>query len=128
MLTGLRLLLVDDDQDTRTLFAFILEDYGAKVFAVSSVQAAIEAIEQHTPHLLISDINLPDEDGYSLITRIRKLKGESAKLPAIAITGFVRDHNSTDVLSAGFQHYLCKPVVPDELITAVMRYVHLREA
>ena len=119
-LNGLRLLLADDDEDTRTLFTFVLEDYGAEVLAVGSVQAAIEAVEQQRPHLLISDINLPDADGYSLLRQVRSLDSKSSKIPVIATSGFDEDYKATDTSSEGFQCYLCKPVDPDELVAAVM--------
>jgi CheY-like chemotaxis protein len=121
-LNGLRLLLVDDDLDTRVLFTFILEDYGAEVIGVASVQDALEAIGQFQPHLLVSDINLPDKDGYSLIREVRGLEAEQERqIPAIAISGvYPGGANCSNTSSTDFQLYLTKPVDPDQLVKAVV--------
>lgn len=120
ILNGLRLLVVDDNRDTRELFTFILENSGAQVLAVASVKHALEAIEQFRPDILISDIQIPDEDGYTLIHEVKNLAtSQGGQIPIIAVTGCTQETDGIDVLSAGCQSYLCKPVDPDELIAAI---------
>jgi CheY-like chemotaxis protein len=116
-LEGVKLLIVDDNIDTQTLFAFILEDKGATVLTVTSVEEALEVIKQEKLHLLISDINLAGEDGYSLLRKVRGLNPEQGgQIPAIAVTGTLQE-NSSDSPTA-FQMHLTKPVDPDDLVKA----------
>lgn len=117
-LQGLRVLIVDDNIDTRTLFAFILEDKGAKVVAATCVEEALVAIEQTKPHLLISDINLSGENGYSLIRKVRCLTPEQGcQIPAIAVTGSIQE-SSSERSPTEFQLHLTKPVDPEDLVAA----------
>lgn len=120
-LMGKTVLLVDESADTRMLFRFILEEQGAEVIAAMSVTEALVAIEHVNPHLLISDIILGGEDGYSLLHRVRSLNlGRLQQIPAIAISGLYRKLDSLHTASAEFQLYLTKPVDPDELLTAAV--------
>jgi CheY-like chemotaxis protein len=117
-LQGVRLLIVDDNIDTRTLFAFILEDKGAQVLLAKSIEEALDAIEKAKPHLLISDINLSGEDGYSLIRKVRGLNPEQGgQIPAIAVTGALPEEGF-EPSSSEFQMHLTKPVDPDDLVNA----------
>ncbi|MEH2250726.1 PAS domain-containing hybrid sensor histidine kinase/response regulator [Nostoc sp.] len=119
-LDGLQVLVVDDNADTRELIAFILEQSGAQVTAVSSVSEALEALTRLSPDVLVSDIGMPDEDGYSLIRKLRAqeaLRGE--KIPAVALTAFARDEERRLALQAGFQVHVSKPIEPEELVTVV---------
>ncbi|MEH2422124.1 MAG: ATP-binding protein [Nostoc sp.] len=117
---GLQVLVVDDNADTRELIAFILEQSGAQVTAVSSVSEALKALARLSPDVLVSDIGMPDEDGYSLIRKLRAqeaLGGE--KIPAVALTAFARDEERRLALQAGFQVHVSKPIEPEELVTVV---------
>ncbi|WP_414519317.1 ATP-binding protein [Nostoc sp. PCC 9305] len=120
ILNGLQILVVDDNADTRELIAFILEQSGGQVRAVSSVGEALEALERLKPDVLVSDIGMPDEDGYSLIRKVRAQEAEQEeKILAVALTAFARDEEHRLALQAGFQVHLSKPVEPEELVKVV---------
>jgi len=119
-LQGLRVLVVEDEPDSRDLLAALLSAGGAEVTAVESVPQALEQFEGHAPDLLIADIGLPHEDGYSLIRKVRALESESAnRVPAMALTAYSRPQDRDRVLAAGFQMHVTKPVAPDEFLEAV---------
>ncbi|HIK05231.1 MAG TPA: PAS domain S-box protein [Trichormus sp. M33_DOE_039] len=121
---GLRIVVVDDDADTLELLTFILEQYGVEVQAVNSASAALEAIAQTKPDLLLSDIGMPETDGYMLIQQVRASEVASdTKLPAIALTAFAGESNFQKIISAGFQRHLTKPVDPLELATVISNLV-----
>lgn len=122
LLSGVNVLLVDDDSDTLKLMTTALTRRQATVTAVSSAGEAIEAIQQHRPDVLVSDIAMPGEDGYGLIERIRSLEaGGSETIPAVAITAYAKEEDRERALSSGFQIYLAKPVEVTELISVVAR-------
>ena len=122
LLSGLDVLIVDDDSDTLTLMATALTRRQANVTAVSSAGEAIQAITRKRPDVLISDIAMPDEDGYGLIKKIRSLEnGASENIPAVAITAYAKEEDRERALSAGFQIYLAKPIELTELISVVAR-------
>jgi len=122
LLSGLDVLIVDDDSDTLTLMATALTRRQANVTAVSSAGEAIQAITRKRPDVLVSDIAMPDEDGYGLIKKIRSLEnGASEYIPAVAITAYAKDEDRERALSAGFQIYLAKPIELTELISVVAR-------
>ena len=121
-LNGIRVLLVEDDADARELAAFVLEESGANVTAVGSVKEALSASPQQRPQILVSDISMPGEDGYDLIRQIRD-RSSAVELPAIALTAYAREEDRQQLLKAGFQMHLPKPIEPVELITAVARLV-----
>jgi signal transduction histidine kinase/CheY-like chemotaxis protein len=119
-LDGVRLLLVEDNLDTLDLLKFIFEESGAEVIATTSVDEALEALESFKTDALISDIAMPDRDGYDLIREIRSREPErGGKIPAVAVTAYTRSEDRMRVLSAGFQMHIAKPIVPDELIAVV---------
>ena len=121
-LSGLNVLLVDDDSDTLKLMETALTRREANVTAVSSANEAIRAITRKRPDVLVSDIAMPDEDGYGLIEKIRSLeRGGSDNIPAVAITAYAKDEDRERALSSGFQIYLAKPVELTELISVVAR-------
>ncbi|QHG19115.1 ATP-binding protein [Nostoc sp. ATCC 53789] len=123
-LDGLQILLVDDSADTRELIAFVLEESGAHVTSVSSVGEALEALMRLRPNILVSDIGMPDEDGYSLIRQVREqeaLRGE--KILAVALTAYARDEERNLALEAGFEVHLSKPIEPDKLVKVVANLV-----
>lgn len=120
-LSGIHILIVDDDKDTRELLAQIIEGYEAKVTTTASASEALSVLVQLEPDILLSDIAMPQEDGYSLIRKIRSQPGDIQRIPAIALTAFAREEDRKQALEAGFQQHLVKPVNPTELVTAVCR-------
>jgi CheY-like chemotaxis protein len=126
-LYGLKILVVDDDKDTLELLEWVLKRAGAEVKAVSSAKAALEAIQSERPHILVSDIAMPEEDGLSLMRRIRALpKEQGGRTPAVALTAHSMVTDRLQSLRAGFQSHVPKPVVPEELVEVVTSIVHLR--
>lgn len=122
LLSGVNVLLVDDDSDTLKLMTTALTRRHATVTAVSSAGEAIKAIRQQRPDVLVSDIAMPDEDGYGLIEKIRLLEtNEAESIPAVAITAYAKEEDREKALSSGFQIYLAKPVELTELISVVAR-------
>jgi PAS domain S-box-containing protein len=119
-LDGLHVLVVDDEQDARTLVTAVLEGHGARVTSVSSAAEALREIRRARPDVLVSDIGMPEEDGYSLIRSVRALTGGGAKdIPAAALTAYARKEDRTRAMYAGFQSHVAKPVDPDELLIVV---------
>ncbi|TAF03965.1 MAG: PAS domain S-box protein, partial [Nostocales cyanobacterium] len=120
ILQDVRVLVVDDEADTRNLLTTILGQYGAQVLAVTSATEAMTALSQFHPNILISDIGMPQEDGYTLIRKIRSLPShEGGKIPAVALTAYARAEDRTQALLAGFQLHIPKPVNPAELAAVV---------
>jgi PAS domain S-box-containing protein len=119
-LSGLRVLLVDDEADSRDLLNFVLESCGAQVETAGSVSEALEIIRRESFDVIISDIGMPEEDGYDLIGRIRELTNEQGgNTPAIALTAYARAEDRVRALRSGFQLHIAKPVESPELIAAV---------
>ncbi|MCA1632752.1 MAG: response regulator [Acidobacteria bacterium] len=120
-LDGLRVLVVDDEADTCELLQFILEGCGARVKTASSAAAALEAVAEEAFDVLISDIGMPDEDGYSLIAKVRALgKERGGKIPAAAaLTAYAGEEARIRVLQSGFQIHVPKPISPSELVAVV---------
>jgi CheY-like chemotaxis protein len=118
-LCKLRVLVVEDDPDARALIARILTDSGAQVTDVASADAAMTQIKTAVPDVLVSDIGMPQLDGYQFLRNVRGAGFDSQRLPAIALTAFSRLQDRADALAAGFQLHLAKPVRADALITAV---------
>jgi len=119
-LGGVKILVVDDEPDARSLLRRILEDCEAVVCTASSANEALDRLETDRPDVLVSDIGLPNEDGYSLIRRIRALGPDrGGKTRAIALTAYARAEDRMKAIVAGFQHHVAKPVEPVELITMV---------
>jgi CheY-like chemotaxis protein len=119
-LDHLRILVVDDSADGRGLTSLLLSEAGARVRAVATVREAIEVFDEGPPDALVTDIGLPDEDGYALIQSIRQRDAaHGGSVPAVALTGHARPEDRARSLAAGFQAYLSKPVEPDELIATV---------
>jgi PAS domain S-box-containing protein len=128
-LAGMRALVVDDENDARELIETVLRQYGAEVVAVSSAAEAYSLITatppQERPDVMVTDIGMPDEDGYSLIRRVREReRGQGAHIPAVALTAYGRVEDRVRALNAGFQMHVAKPVDPAELaavITSITR-------
>lgn len=116
----MRVLVVDDDADTLEYIATVLQGCEAVVKTVTSAQSALAAIAQFKPDVMLSDIGMPDIDGYSLIQAVRAIAPSQGDfIPAAALTAYARPEDRTQALQAGFQMYLSKPVEPAELLTVV---------
>ena len=125
LLENLRIIVVDDDADGRTLTSLVLTQAGATVRSVATVREALQALESDHADALVSDIGLPDEDGYSLIRAIRRREVEHGGfLPALALTGYARPEDRTRSLTEGFQAYISKPVEPENLTAAIAIMIH----
>ena len=110
-LSGLRILVVENDPDNRKLYICVLESVEAEVVTAASVREAFTALTQFTPNILVSEIALPDEDGYTFIRKLRALEANSAQpLLAIAVSGYVQENSDSQALDAGFQKWLPKPI------------------
>lgn len=119
-LEGVEVLIVDDEQDTLSMLAVMLTEYRAKVQTASSASEALEVLQWYKPDVLVSDLAMPDEDGYSLIGKVRALAEEDGRrIPAVALTAYVRIEDRVRALSAGFNMFVPKPVEPSELIMAI---------
>jgi signal transduction histidine kinase len=120
VLRGLRVLLVDDEEDTLETLAIMLRSCGAEVRTAESTPTALDALKAWRPNAIVSDIGMPDEDGYALIARVRALSGaEGGHTPAIALTAYARTEDRVRALSAGFQMHVAKPIEPAELVATI---------
>ncbi|BAZ16120.1 PAS/PAC sensor hybrid histidine kinase [Calothrix sp. NIES-4071] len=123
-LTGIRVLVVDDDTDSRDFLVFALVAAGAEIASASSAQEALNILPNFKPMVLVSDIGMPEQDGYSLIRSIRTLPYEKGgATPAIALTAYAGDADRKAAIAAGFQAHLPKPVAPDDIVDAVSELV-----
>jgi signal transduction histidine kinase len=125
-LRGVRLLVVENDADTREVVGLMLRDVGAEVQGVDSAVAALDAIRTAPPDVLISDIGLADRDGYELIRAVRQLPGQRGDLPAIALSAFARESDRLKALRAGYDRHLPKPVEPRSLCSTVAQMLERR--
>ncbi len=117
-LEGVRVLIVDDEMDARRLLRLLLEGCGAEVRAAASAAEALQAIEQAAPDVLVSDIGMPDADGYELV---RWARGLGLTVPAVALTAYARSEDRVRALAAGFNTHVSKPVEITELIIVIQR-------
>jgi CheY-like chemotaxis protein len=119
-LAGLRILVVDDDLHVRRVVRVILARAGAVVEEVASATAAWQRLQRFRPHVLVSDLHMPVEDGFGLMRRIRALEGEQngERLAAIALTGGAGDAEYSSAMHAGFDAFFTKPVSPAVLVAA----------
>jgi CheY-like chemotaxis protein len=119
-LQGIRVLLVDDEADSRDLVAFVLEQAGASVISAGSAAEAIALLIQSPPDVLLSDVGMPDMDGYMLMQQVRALPPEEGgQVKAIAFTAYAGDFDRRRALLAGFQQHITKPIEPEGLIQAI---------
>jgi CheY-like chemotaxis protein len=138
-LAGVRVLLVEDDDDSRHLLSLVLKRYGAEVIPTASAAEALDSFMQKTPDVVISDIGMAEEDGYDLIRKLRTLPLQGSLLPgssgpslithrsslpslvpAIALTGYATIKDRDRALATGYQLHLAKPVEPEELVAAIL--------
>jgi PAS domain S-box-containing protein len=128
-LDGVHVLVVDDESDVRDLLVMILTQRSAVVTAVGTVAAALEKLQLMKPDLIVSDVEMPNEDGYSLIRKVRALEERHGeRIPAIALTAHTRSSDRLRALSAGYQMHIPKPVEPVELITAIANLINRRQS
>ncbi|MEG4580201.1 response regulator [Microcoleus sp. MON1_C5] len=120
-LLGVKILLVDDEVDSREFMRFVLADSGATVKVASSAAEAFEVASQFSPDVVVSDIGMPEEDGYSLVRRLRSVNTQTGKFWAIALTAYARDEDRDRAFAAGFDRHLSKPVQPDVLVETIVQ-------
>jgi CheY-like chemotaxis protein len=119
-LAAVHILVVDDNAEVRALLTTLLENYGATVTGVGSVAEALHVLPLERPHVLLTDLSMPEADGFSLIRQVRTLPREhGGRTPAALITGLAAAQDRAEVLRAGFEFCLAKPVNADELVAAV---------
>ncbi|MEH2083308.1 MAG: ATP-binding protein [Nostoc sp.] len=119
-LSGLEILVVDDDADMQEFLPFMLEQYGATVTVVASAIEALTVLTQSQPNLIVSDIGMPEMDGYMLMRQVRSLKPEQGgTIPAIALTAYASEMDRQLAIAVGFQQHISKPVNPEELVKAI---------
>jgi len=116
-LRGARVLVVEDDQDSRELLELVLTNAGMIVDAASSVDEAFEALGANRPDVIVSDIGMPFENGYSFLRNLRQvLLEEGGTIPAVALTGFTRPEDRERAFAAGFSAHLSKPIDPEHVV------------
>ena len=121
-LQGVRVLVIEDDEDARMLLRFTLEQSGARVTDVDSAANALAALDRGIPDVILCDISMPDEDGYSLIRKVRaRAAAAGGRVPAAAVTAYARPEDVKHALNEGFDIHLAKPLEPDDLVAAVAR-------
>ncbi|MFN2578372.1 MAG: MASE1 domain-containing protein [Pyrinomonadaceae bacterium] len=125
-LAGLRVLLVEDEPDTRELLTLALRISGAEVQAVDSARQALLDLQSFKPHVLLSDIGLPFESGYELIQKVRALPSDLSKVPAVALTAFATEKDRQRALDSGYQMHLTKPVQTRALLQAIKQVLDRR--
>jgi CheY-like chemotaxis protein len=119
-LTGIKVLVVDDEPDALELMSRVLTDCHAEVCTAATAGDALVLLERERPHVLVTDIGMPGVDGYELLRRMRGLgQARGGKIPAIALTAFARSEDRTRALRAGFLVHVSKPVEPSELVATV---------
>jgi CheY-like chemotaxis protein len=122
ILHDLRILVVDDEADSRDLLTTILTGVGGEVFCCESAAEAIKAFRDWKPDVLISDIGMPNEDGYTLIKKLRKQRSKRAReLPAVALTAYATTDDRARALAAGFHQHIAKPIDPEKLLRSLAR-------
>src|SRR5712691_9955897 len=124
LLTGIRVLVVEDESDTRELLNFLLVQEGAIVSVAENVETALKIFNHERPDVLLTDIGMPDYNGYALIAAVRKLDRSAGRItPAIALTAFSTPADRDTAFTSGFNVYLSKPFEPEELLQTI-RDVH----
>jgi PAS domain S-box-containing protein len=127
-LDAIRLLVVEDEADTLEFLRRLLTNHGATVLTAASAPEALALVRDEKPDLLISDIGLPEMDGYDLIRRVRREPSPGRDIPAIALTAYARTEDRTRALRAGYQAHIAKPVEPNELLAMIASFVGLTDA
>jgi len=120
-LQRVNIFIVDDDPDTWDLLRFMLEEEGAIVTVATNAKEALCLLEKELPTILVSDVAMPEMDGFQLIEQVRELP-QGEELPAIALTAYAREEDRVQAISSGFNDYLTKPIDPLELMRLIQRY------
>jgi CheY-like chemotaxis protein len=122
-ISGLRVLVVDDDADARELVALTMESRGAVIHLASSAAEALDYVHRQRPDVMVADIGMPHEDGYVLIQKLRTFEEEHSekRLPSIALTAYASTADREQALAAGYDVHLAKPVGPSDLMRAVAK-------
>jgi CheY-like chemotaxis protein len=121
-LHGIQVLVVDDEPDSREFVAFVLEQAGATVLTATNAADVLTLLMQATPNVLLSDIGMPEMDGYTLMRQVRALPTEQGgQVPAIALTAYAGEIDQQQALAAGFQRHLTKPIEPEALVRAIVQ-------
>jgi CheY-like chemotaxis protein len=129
LFNGRSILVVDDNSDSLEVLAEILRLSGANVLTATSAAEAYELVQREQPDLLITDVGMPEEDGYALVRKVRDLSPEcGGNTPAVALTGYASAEDRRQATLAGFQSHLCKPVEPAQLLTMVANLLQLRKS
>jgi PAS domain S-box-containing protein len=124
ILKGFRVLVIDDEADARELLTIALTQSGAEVRTAATVRSALDILDQWKPHVLVSDIGMPDEDGYDLIRTVRALEPDKGgTIPALALTGYASAEDAARTRLAGYETHMAKPVAPNDLVAAVASLV-----
>jgi PAS domain S-box-containing protein len=124
LLRNVRVMLVDDDVDTRDVVSTVLRQVGAEVLTVDSASQALAHIETQAPDVIIADIGMPDEDGYAFIQKVRRVEADrGGQLPAIALTAYARKEDRERALAAGYRMHLSKPFNPIAIVQAIAQLV-----
>ncbi|MBN3926065.1 ATP-binding protein [Nostoc sp. NMS4] len=124
ILAGIHILVVDDDDDSREFHTFVLEQAGAMVTAATSAKEALQVLAESEPDILLSDIGMPETNGYMLMRQVKALQANQVKqILAIALTAYAGEINQQQALESGFQKHLSKPVEPEELVRAIVTLI-----
>jgi CheY-like chemotaxis protein len=121
-LEGLRVLLVDDEMETREIISTVVERTGAEVKSCTSAREALTELVEWRPDVILSDIAMPDEDGYTFMGRVRSLSPhEGGNTPAAALTAYAREEDRKQALAAGYQMHIAKPVAAGQLVAMIAK-------
>ena len=119
-LTGIRVLLVEDEADAREMLAYLLREHGADVESAGSAREAMQAFDARPFDIMLSDLEMPEEDGYSLVRRIRaRQSGARRRIPAVAVSAYGRAEDLARATAAGFDRHIVKPIDVADLVTTV---------
>jgi signal transduction histidine kinase/ActR/RegA family two-component response regulator len=125
-LAGIRIVVVDDEQDARELLQLVLDGASAEVYVASSAEEGLALVKKHHPDIIVSDIGMPERDGYQFIHDVRTLTNGDSRTPAIALTAFARPEDRTRAMLAGYQVHVAKPIEPPQLIATIKSLAHSR--
>ena len=127
-LTGIRVLIIDDDPDSRELVLMVIAQAGAEAITVASATEFLNVLESFQPDVVVSDIGMQEVDGYTLLRQVRSLSPEQGgQVPAIALTAYAGEIDRQQAIAAGFQKHIVKPIEPDKLVVAIVSLLNRQE-